>query len=162
MRRAQPKSPGYFEFIVRVSRVSFLSRGFRTKVIAAEFQDANLTLVHVFEESYSFDKEIGLRAVELLGVKKSNAERELALIEGHLRAQYPKCRSCFRVGTPFEQIVREAENIGANLIVMSCHSYGWPDRILHGSDAEGVLRRAPCPVLIAKEPNQTRISPILN
>jgi hypothetical protein len=41
-------------------------------------------------------------------------------------------------------------------------SYGWPDRILHGSDAEGVLRRAPCPVLIAKEPNQTRISPILN
>src|ERR1700730_5529231 len=36
------------------------------------------------------------------------------------------------------------------------------DRILHGSDAEGVLRRAPCPVLIAKEPNQTRISPILN
>jgi len=44
----------------------------------------------------------------------------------------------------------------------ACHSYGWPDRILHGSDAEGVLRRAPCPVLIAKEPNQTRISPILN
>jgi hypothetical protein len=38
----------------------------------------------------------------------------------------------------------------------------WPDRILHGSDAEGVLRRAPYPVLIAKEPNQTRISPILN
>jgi hypothetical protein len=58
--------------------------------------------------------------------------------------------------------VREAENIGANLIVMSCHSYGWPDWILHGSDAEGVLRRAPCPVLIAKELNQTRISPILN
>ena len=50
--------------------------------------------------------------------------------------------------------MREAENIGANLIVMSCHSYGWPDRILHGSDAEAVLRRAPCPVLIAKEPNQ--------
>jgi hypothetical protein len=62
--------------------------------------------------------------LKLLGVKKSNAERELALIEGHLGAQYPKCRSCFRVGTPFEQTVQEAENIGANLIVMSCHSYG--------------------------------------
>ena len=135
---------------------------FQYALTLAKLFDANLTLLHVFEESYSFDKEIGLRAVELLGVKKSNAERELALIEGHLRAQYPKCRSCFRVGTPFEQIVREAENIGANLIVRSCHSYGWPDRILHGSDAEGVLRRAPCPVLIAKKPNQTRISPILN
>ena len=127
----------------------------------AKLFDANLTLLDVFEESYSFDKEIGLRAVELLGVKKSNAERELALIEGHLRAQYPKCRSCFRVGTPFEQIVRQAENIGANLIVMSCHSYGWPDRILRGSDAEGVLPRPmSCPN--PKEPNQTRISPILN
>jgi hypothetical protein len=29
--------------------------------------------------------------LQLLGVKKSNAERELALIERHLRAQYPKC-----------------------------------------------------------------------
>ena len=79
-----------------------------------------------------------------------------------MRAQHPRTRSCFRVRTPFEQIVQEAENIGANLIVMSSHSYSWLDRILHGSDAEGVLRRAPCPVLIAKEPNQTRISPILN
>jgi len=139
-----------------------INGGIQYALTLAKLFDANLTLLDVFEESYSFDKEIGLRAVELLGVKKSNAERELALIEGHLRAQYPKCRSCFRVGTPFEQIVREAENIGANLIVRSCHSYGWPDRILHGSDAEGVLRRAPCPVLIAKEPNQTRISPILN
>jgi nucleotide-binding universal stress UspA family protein len=68
--------------------------------------------------------------------RTSNAERQLALVEEHLRAQHPN-----------EQIVREAEDIGANLIVMSCHSYGWLDRILHGSDAQGVLRRAPmsCP-----------------
>jgi universal stress protein A len=131
---------------------------FQYALTLAKLFDANLTLLHVFEESYSFDQEIGLGAVELLGVKKSNAERELALIEEHLRTQHPKCRSCFRVGAPFEQIVREAENIGANLIVMSSHSYGWLDRILHGSDAEAVLRHAPCPVLIAKEPNQTRIS----
>lgn len=117
----------------------------------AKLFDASLTLLHVFDESYSFDQEIGSGAIELLGVKKSNAERELALIEERLRAQHPNCRSCFRVGSPFEQIVQEAENIGAHLIVMSSHDYSWLDRILHGSDAEGVLRRAPCPVLIAKE-----------
>jgi nucleotide-binding universal stress UspA family protein len=131
---------------------------FRYALTLAKLFDADLTLLHVFEESYSFDNEIGLGAVELLGVKKSNAERELALVEEHLRAQHAKCRSCFRVGTPFDQIVREAENIGANLIVMSSHSYSWLDRILHGSDAEGVLRHAPCPVLIAKESNQRRVS----
>jgi universal stress protein A len=131
---------------------------FQHAVTLAKLFDSELTLLHVFEEPYSFDNEIGLGAVELLGVKRSNAERELALIEKHLRAQHPKCRSCFRVGTPFEQIVREAENIGANLIVMSSHSYSWLDRILHGSDAEGVLRHAPCPVLIAKDPIRTRVS----
>jgi nucleotide-binding universal stress UspA family protein len=90
--------------------------------------------------------------------RKSNAEREFSLVEEYLRAQHPKCRSCFRVGTAFEQIVREAESISADLIVMSSHCYSWLDRTLHGSDAERVLRRAPCPVLIAKERNQTRIS----
>jgi len=131
---------------------------FRYALTLAKLFDAELILLHVFEELYSFDNEIGLGAVELLGVKKSNAERELALVEEHLRAQHPKCRSCFRVGTPFDQIVREAENIGANLIVMSSHSYSWLDRILHGSEAAGVLRHAPCPVLIAKEPKQTQKS----
>ncbi len=44
---------------------------FQYALTLAKLFDANLTLLHVFEESYSFDKEIGLRAVELLGVKKS-------------------------------------------------------------------------------------------
>ena len=52
---------------------------FRYALTLAKLFDANLTLLHVFEESYSFEKEIGLGAVELLGVKKSNAERELAM-----------------------------------------------------------------------------------
>jgi universal stress protein A len=131
---------------------------FRYALTLAKLFDADLTLLHVFEESYSFDEEIGLGAVELLGVKKSNAEHELSFVEEHLRAQHPKCRSCFRVGTAFEQIVREAESIGADLIVMSSHCYSWLDRILHGSDAERVLRHAPCPVLIVKNENRTRIS----
>jgi nucleotide-binding universal stress UspA family protein len=108
---------------------------FRYALTLAKLFDADLTLLHVFEESYSFDEEIGLGAVELLGVKKSNAEHELSFVEEHLRTQRPKCRSCFRVGTAFEQIVLEAESIGADLIVMSSHCYSWLDRILHGSDA---------------------------
>jgi nucleotide-binding universal stress UspA family protein len=44
---------------------------FQYALTLAKLFDANLTLLHVFEESYSFDREIGLRAVELLGVKKT-------------------------------------------------------------------------------------------
>ncbi len=35
--------------------------------------------------------------------------------------------------------------------LMASHCYGWFDRLIHGSDAEAVLRQAPCPVLIAKD-----------
>jgi nucleotide-binding universal stress UspA family protein len=51
----------------------------------------------------------------------------------------------------FEQILREAVDVKASLIVMASRCYGWFDRRLYGSDAERVLRQAPCPVLIARD-----------
>ena len=66
-----------------------------------------------------------------LDPEKGKEERALALLEEDVRSEYRNCRSCFRIGTPFEQIVHEAENVKASLIVMSSHSYGWLDRIVH-------------------------------
>jgi nucleotide-binding universal stress UspA family protein len=119
--------------------------------LAKQF-DANLTLLHVLEEPYTSDTELEPGAEELLVLKKNNEERELALWEEELRSEYLNCRSCFRVGSPFRQIVREAENIKANLIVISSHSYGWLERILHGSGADMILHSTLCPVLVVKEP----------
>ena len=82
---------------------------------------------------------------------KSDAEREIARLEEQLRGQYSKCRSALRIGSPFEQILKEASDIKASLMVMASHCYGWFDHLIHGSDAESVLRQAPCPVLIARD-----------
>jgi hypothetical protein len=57
--------------------------------------------------------------------------------------QYSKCRSAFRIGSPFEQILREAADLKASLIVMASRCYGWFDRLVYGSDAERVLRQDP-------------------
>jgi nucleotide-binding universal stress UspA family protein len=119
--------------------------------LAKQF-DANLTLLHVLEEPYTSDTELEPGAEELLVLKKNNEERELALWEEELRSEYLNCRSCFRVGSPFRQIVHEAESIKANLIVISSHSYGWLERILHGSGADMILHSTLCPVLVVKEP----------
>ena len=119
--------------------------------LAKQF-DANLTLLHVLEEPYTSDTELEPGAVELPVLKKSNEERELALLEEELRSEYRNCRSCFRVGSPFRQIVHEAENIKASVIVISSHSYGWVERILHGSGADMILHSTLCPVLVVKEP----------
>ena len=119
--------------------------------LAKQF-DANLTLLHVLEEPYTSDTELKPGAKELPVLGKGNEERELALLEAEIRLEHRNCRSFFRVGTPFLQIVHETENIAASLIVISSHSYRWLERLLHGSTADFILHRTLCPVLIVKEP----------
>jgi nucleotide-binding universal stress UspA family protein len=127
--------------------------------LAKQF-DSNLTLLHVLEEPYSSEKEIEPEMAEFLAPAEGYEERALSLLEERLRLEHPNCRSCFRVGTAFEQIVQEAENIKASLIVMSSHSYGWLDRIVHGSAAEMILHSTPCPVLVVKEPAKASVPPM--
>ena len=118
--------------------------------LAQKFE-ANLVLLHVFAEAYSSDSEMAAGESRLLDVTREDAERETACLEELLRGQNCKCRSAFRIGCPFEQILNEAAELKADLIVMASHCYDWFDRLIHGSDAEAVLRQAPCPVLIARD-----------
>jgi nucleotide-binding universal stress UspA family protein len=55
-------------------------------------------------------------------------------------------------GDPVSGIVTEAEACQSDLIVMGTHGRRGLGRLLLGSVAEGVLRRAPCPVLTVKSP----------
>jgi nucleotide-binding universal stress UspA family protein len=53
-------------------------------------------------------------------------------------------------GEAASEIVRVAEERGADLIVISSHGRTGLGRILFGSTAESVVRHAPCPVLVVK------------
>lgn len=55
------------------------------------------------------------------------------------------------VGDPADQIVEFAEKKGADLIVMGTHGHTGIARVLLGSVAEGVVRRATVPVLTLKQ-----------
>lgn len=55
-------------------------------------------------------------------------------------------------GGPIHEIVAFAEREYVDLIVMGSHGRTGLARLLMGSVAEGVARRAPCPVLIVKQP----------
>jgi nucleotide-binding universal stress UspA family protein len=52
----------------------------------------------------------------------------------------------------YEVILREAQNVNADLIVMGTHGRGGLPRLLLGSDAEFVLRQSPVPVLLVRGP----------
>jgi nucleotide-binding universal stress UspA family protein len=55
-------------------------------------------------------------------------------------------------GDPVDEIVAIAQANQCDLIVMGTHGRTGLDRLLMGSVAEHVLRRAPCPVLTVKNP----------
>jgi nucleotide-binding universal stress UspA family protein len=135
-------------------RLESMSAIWYALTLAKQF-NANLTLLHVLEESYSSDAEVEAGAEGSLDPEKGRRERELASLEKDLRALHRNCRSCFRIGIAFEQIVREARNIHASMIVMSSHSYGWLDRVVRGSAAEMILHNTPCPLLVVKEPTKS-------
>jgi nucleotide-binding universal stress UspA family protein len=59
-------------------------------------------------------------------------------------------------GTPADAIVSLAKEVGAELIVMSSHGRTGLSRVVLGSVAEVVVRKAPCPVLILKRPKHDR------
>jgi nucleotide-binding universal stress UspA family protein len=59
--------------------------------------------------------------------------------------------TCLREGPPAEEILRAADDLEADLIVMGSHGRTGLGRLLMGSVAEAVLRRAGCPVLLAKK-----------
>lgn len=55
-------------------------------------------------------------------------------------------------GTPEHQIVKRAASLPADLVVIGTHGRTGFDRLLLGSTAEKVLRKAPCPVLTVPPP----------
>ena len=63
----------------------------------------------------------------------------------------------YRRGTAAMQIVRFAQSEGMDLVVMASHGRTGLARLVTGSVAEEVMRKAPCPVLIVKQPSTKHV-----
>jgi nucleotide-binding universal stress UspA family protein len=55
-----------------------------------------------------------------------------------------------RIGKPAPEILRLAEEVGADLIIVGSHNHTGVRRWLLGSTAERVVREAGCPVIVAR------------
>lgn len=56
----------------------------------------------------------------------------------------------FRVGSPAAEIVAQAEEVGAGLVVLGSRGLGAMRRALMGSVSDSVVRHAPCPALVVR------------
>ncbi len=61
------------------------------------------------------------------------------------------CQTTVRSGKAFDEIVKAAKELDADLILLATHGYTGLDHTLLGSTAEKVVRHAPCPVLIVRQ-----------
>ncbi len=59
-------------------------------------------------------------------------------------------RTVVRVGTPWNEITKAAQDLQRDLIVIATHGYTGLKHVLLGSTAERVVRHATCPVLVVR------------
>ena len=115
--------------------------------------DAKLHIVHVHDTRDLGNPALGDAAY----VYASAWEQQFEQVGKRLRLVRPSSpgvsfeHHCLS-GEAESEIVEFAVSNKIDLIVMASHGRSGLSRLLMGSVAEGVMRRAPCPVLIVKQP----------
>lgn len=123
--------------------------------IAAELSvelSARLALVHVIRPPVMGSAPEGMYSSPSLEDAMCEEARLL------LQALTKRCpaanpETLLRHGDPADQIIAAADGWNADLIVIGTHGRGTLARLLLGSTAEAVIRRAPCPVLTIALPH---------
>ena len=112
---------------------------------------AKLTLLHVVPEPTALDYSMeGISRQEIEGWE-AEAEKKLTQELARVQAEYADVET-MRVTAlhPRDQILRAANDLSADLLVISTHGYrGWK-HFLFGSDAEKIVEQAPCPVVVVR------------
>jgi nucleotide-binding universal stress UspA family protein len=115
----------------------------------ARLMQGQLTLLHVLPDPSALDYTMNGPAEEEWEQAREVAEKNLAEAVAHAKRSFLEVDSKFRSGPDLRnEILRTAQEISADLLVLSMHGYtGWK-HLLFGSDAENILEHAPCPVLV--------------
>lgn len=111
---------------------------------------AELTLLHVAAPDPAFiGYDVGPQTVRDARARELRTEhRGLQDLADELRARGLRAKALLVQGPAVETLLREARELGAETIVLGSHGHGRVYDVLVGSVAHGVLRQAPCPVLV--------------
>jgi len=109
---------------------------------------ATLLVVHVEEPPLAY----GSGEMYYGEPEPDNEELMRMLKEVVPRDLHVPCEHRLVTGEPAQAIVDLAEREGVDMIVMGTHGRTGLSRLLMGSVAEAVVRRAACPVLTVKHP----------
>lgn len=108
--------------------------------VLAKESGAELHLVYVYEETIAYTEGLGSY------VPPADLEPDKERLNNTRPTEDVAIRHEFVVGHPADALVDYATDNNIDLIVMGTHGRTGLSRLLMGSVAEAVVRRAPCPV----------------
>ena len=139
---------GYKEVLVAVDLSDDLT-GTLKAAVEKVATGANLSLVHVLEPAYYYGMEPALGTLPPSFEEDLLKRAKQQLDDAGSRFGVPSARQYLERGHAPTQILRLAQDKGADLIIVGSHGrHGW--RLLLGSTANAVLHGARCDVLAVR------------
>lgn len=129
-------------------------RALRYAAGLARLFQSELVLLHV-TEPVVYPSDFGyapLPTNEFEETFRRDAQDRLTELAKAQLADGVKAEPVLRLGKPYVEITTAARELGADLIVITTHGYTGLTHVVLGSTAERVVRHAPCPVLVVREP----------
>jgi nucleotide-binding universal stress UspA family protein len=148
---------GYRKFLVPIDFSEHSKKTVESATQLALLTGGSITLLHVFQvPNYPAAFYQGLyteheQVKNQVDSLKREANAQLALMIEQIVATGLEAQPLLRIGSPYDEIVSTAKEIGADLIVIGSHGRAGLERLLVGSTAERVVQYAPCPVLVVKK-----------
>ncbi|HVX83739.1 MAG TPA: universal stress protein [Phycisphaerae bacterium] len=121
-----------------------------TAAVLAEALGADVGIVYVVDREL-IGSRTGFLYPRTLEMFREEGQREVEEIERTLPKGL-RGNVFMREGDPAEEIVKAAEEFGADVIVIGTHRRGVLTRFFLGSVSQGVMRRAKCAVLLVEDP----------
>lgn len=92
----------------------------------------------------------------ILEGQREQARKDLSRFAAENMPQDLEVERISTLGVPHIEILRLAAERRADLIVMATHGRGFISHLVLGSTTERVLRSAPCPMLVVRDPGAER------
>jgi nucleotide-binding universal stress UspA family protein len=113
------------------------------------FPEASLHVLHVLRHART-DRHMGVP-----GMSSDVVDDAKEHLEFHKRLAMRQCRNSvtahFAIGNPTSEILRFCGELKVDLLVIATHDHSGFERLLLGSIAETLVRKAPCSVTVVRQ-----------